>query len=316
MNILKIFKKKRSITLKTKKYGLVYHIPIAARAHNDKNDFYFSITTIIKNEGMYLEEWIEFHRLVGCEHFILYDNDSTDDTVEILQKYIKSNIVTLIPWPRFCTTYSLQMLAYSHALNLMAGRTRWLCFIDLDEFLFPTETDDLRTALVEFENEPAVGVYWSLFGTSDHKSKPQGLVTENYTWRMPYPMERNAVPNYEHLHKKIGGIQFKSIVQPARVISTIDPHAFRTDQFPVLAVDGGWNEIRTHKQRFFIGKFQLNHYISKSQEEWNIRIERGALIGVDKSKRKNRLLDAIEADPIKDTEILKYLPKLKCKVSV
>jgi len=317
VGLFKIFKRKKRISLKTKKYGLVYHITIAARAHNDKNDFYFSIASMIKDEGMYLKEWIEFHRLVGCEHFILYDNDSTDDTVEILQKYIKSNIVTLIPWPNFCATYSLQMLAYSHALTLMAGRTRWLCFIDLDEFLFPTETDDLRTALVEFENEPAVGVYWSLFGTSGHKSKPQGLVIENYTWRMPYPMERNTAPNQERLQKKLGvGSKIKSIVQPTMVISTINCHAFRTNRFPVLAVDGSWNEIRRHKKRFSVEKFQLNHYISKSQEEWNIRLERLDVEGIDKSKRKQRILDAIEANPIKDTEILKYLPKLKCKVSV
>ena len=314
MNISKIFKKKRSISLKTKKYGLVFEIPIATRAHNDKNDFYFSIASVIKDEGPYLEEWIEFHRLAGCEHFILYDNDSTDETVEILQKYIKSNTVTLIPWPRFCTTYSLQMLAYSHALHLMAGRTRWLCFIDLDEFLFPTETDDLRAALVAFENEPAVGVYWSLFGTSGHKSKPQGLVIENYTWRMPYPMEKVSAPNLELLHKEIGGLNFKSIVQPARVVGTIDPHAFRTDRFPVLAVGGNWDEIRFKKKKFLNGKFQLNHYISKSKEEFETRLGRRNVIGIDKSERKTRLIKAIEADPVEDTEIFKYLPELKCKV--
>lgn len=317
MDIFKIFKKKRCITLETGKSGLVGRIPVAMRARGRKKDFYLAVAVIMKDEGPYLEEWIEFHRLVGFEHFILYDNDSTDDTVEILQKYIKSNIVTLIPWPNFCTTHSIQMLAYSHALSLMAGRTRWLCFIDLDEFLFPTETDDLRDALVEFESEPAVGVYWSLFGTSGLKSKPQGLVIENYTWRMPYPMERHTTPSQERLLKKMNLLRFKSIVQPTRVISTKGSHAFITDRFPVIAVDGSWNEMRPHKKRFlFAEKFQLNHYISKSQEEWNSRLERRTVKGADKSKQKQRMLDAIETDPIEDTEILKYLPKLKYKVSV
>jgi hypothetical protein len=58
-------------------------------------------------------------------------------------------------------------------------------------------------------------------------------------------------------------------------------------------------------------KFQLNHYISKSQEEWDFRLGRGDVIGSDKSKKKQRMLEVIEANPIKDTEILKYLPKLK-----
>ena len=260
-----------------------------------------------------MEEWIEFHRLIGCGHFILYDNGSTDDSVDILQKYIRLNIVTLIPWPRFCPTHNLQMLAYSHALSLMVGKTRWLSFIDLDEFLFPTESDDLRTALVEFESEPAVGVYWSSFGTSGLKSKPQGLVIENYTWRMPYPMERNTAPDQELSRKKMGfASNFKSIAQPDRVISTLSAHALKTDRFPVLAVDGDWNEIRPVDERSVSSKkFQLNHYVSKSQEEWNIKLERGAVAGFDKSKKKQRILDAIEVNPIKDTKIFKYLPKLK-----
>ncbi len=312
MGVFKIFKKKRSITLATKKNGLVGRIPVATRVYNNKEELYLSVASIIQNEGSYLEEWIEFHRLAGFEHFILYDNNSTDNTVEILQKYIQSNIVTLIPWPNFCVTHSLQMLAYSHAVTHMAGRTRWLSFIDLDEFLFPTETDDLRAALVEFESEPAVGVYWSLFGTSGLKSKPRGLVIENYTWRLPYLMERHTTPEQERLRKKIGLSEFKSIVQPTRIISTKGAHSFITDRFPVLAVDGSWNEIQLHTKRFlFVEKFQLNHYISKSQEEWNNRLERRDVEGVDKRKQKQRMLDAIETDPVEDTGILKYLPKLK-----
>jgi hypothetical protein len=80
----------------------------------------------------------------------------------------------------------------------------------------------------------------------------------------------------------------------------------------VLAVDGTWNEIRPHKKSFsFIEKFQLNHYFSKSQEEFNIRIEGHDVRRFDKSKKKQRMLEVIEDEPIEDTEILKYLPKLK-----
>lgn len=40
---------------------------------------YLSIGAIFKDEAPYLAEWIEFHRLVGVEHFFLYDNLSTDE---------------------------------------------------------------------------------------------------------------------------------------------------------------------------------------------------------------------------------------------
>ena len=41
--------------------------------------------------------------------------------------------------------------------------------------------------LVEYEEWPAVGVNWAMFGTSGHEKKPEGLVIENYLWRCSEP---------------------------------------------------------------------------------------------------------------------------------
>ena len=48
-----------------------------------------SIAAIMKNEKPYLKEWLEYHQLIGVEHFYLCDNDSNDGTEEYLQPYIK-----------------------------------------------------------------------------------------------------------------------------------------------------------------------------------------------------------------------------------
>ena len=39
-------------------------------------DHEIAIVAIAKNEGPYLREWIEYHRLVGIKRFYLYDNES------------------------------------------------------------------------------------------------------------------------------------------------------------------------------------------------------------------------------------------------
>ena len=44
-----------------------------------------SIYTMIKDIGAMLPEWIEYHLMLGVEHFYLYDNGSTDNTRKILQ---------------------------------------------------------------------------------------------------------------------------------------------------------------------------------------------------------------------------------------
>lgn len=51
------------------------------------------LCAIFKNEGRFLKEWIEYHRLIGVDHFFMYNNNSTDNYIEILSKYINEGIV-------------------------------------------------------------------------------------------------------------------------------------------------------------------------------------------------------------------------------
>ena len=43
-----------------------------------------TVVTCIKNEGEDLVEWLCFHRHIGVSDFVIYDNLSTDKTIEIL----------------------------------------------------------------------------------------------------------------------------------------------------------------------------------------------------------------------------------------
>jgi len=93
---------------------------------------YLAVCAIMKNEGRYLREWIEFHKIVGVERFYLYDNGSTDDTCDVLAPYVRSGDVILTDW----ALHPGQVQAYDHCLKQNASKARWIAFIDLDEFLF------------------------------------------------------------------------------------------------------------------------------------------------------------------------------------
>ena len=43
--------------------------------------------TMLKDEAGALVEWIEYHVLLGVEHFYVYDNNSGDDVRRRLQRY-------------------------------------------------------------------------------------------------------------------------------------------------------------------------------------------------------------------------------------
>ena len=51
-----------------------------------------------KDEAADLEEWLQFHSGVGVDHFILYDNGSSDNFREVLAPWLGAGRVTLVDW--------------------------------------------------------------------------------------------------------------------------------------------------------------------------------------------------------------------------
>ncbi len=136
-----------------------------------------SICALFKNEERYLKEWIEYHKLIGVEHFYLYDNGSRDRSFEVLVPYIKEGSVTLIDWPDFCPmkdpekpacwVLSTQLTAYENAAKYVAlGDTQWLAFIDVDEYLVPVNTKTLTEVLERYDEHPGLQLTSDYFDAS------------------------------------------------------------------------------------------------------------------------------------------------------
>jgi SAM-dependent methyltransferase len=219
---------------------------------------YLSICLAYKNEASYLREWIEFHRLVGVERFFLYNHASTDDHREALAPYIEDGIVTLEDWP---DVPAVQTDMYNRCLEQHGDESRWLAFIDMDEFLFSPTGRPLPEVLADYEEWPGVVANWALYGSSGHRTRPPGLVIESYLWRNNDPEQpRNRL--------------YKCIVDPARVTRCLDPHSFEF-------TDGTMVDER---QRPVTGQFtdrplwsrlRINHYMTRSEEETILKYVRG-----------------------------------------
>src|SRR5438270_5220770 len=115
---------------------------------------YLSVFAIYYNEGHYLREWIEFHRLVGFERFYLYNNLSTDDHREVLAPYVADGTVIHHEWP----VEPAQMAGYRDVLERYRDDTRWLACFDIDEFLFSPTGERVADVLRGFEEFPGGGV--------------------------------------------------------------------------------------------------------------------------------------------------------------
>jgi hypothetical protein len=211
---------------------------------------YLSVCAIYRDEAPYLREWVEFHRLVGVERFYLYNNRSADAHLEALAPYLRDGTVELRDWP----LYPGQVAAYEDCLKRHRDDSRWIAFIDLDEFLFSPTGRKVSDLLTEYEAWPGVGLNWSVFGMSGHRTRPPGLVIENYLHRA---------------HQLKPPQPIKSIVDPKRVERCHSCHVFIYRDG--LAVDENKNPIDkpyAHTDELLRSIFCVNHYWTKSEEEW------------------------------------------------
>lgn len=158
----------------------LYLICTLLKSFNNKKDFKYTISLclIFKDESNFLREWIEYHKLIGVDHFYLYNNDSKDNYKEVLKTYIEQDIVTLIDFPG---NYR-QLEAYNHCYENFKDKSQWLAFIDADEFINIKNYNNIQDLLLKFKADPTLYLQWRMFGTSGHmKENSSKLVIESYT---------------------------------------------------------------------------------------------------------------------------------------
>lgn len=245
---------------------LLIFITLPVMASQYKYDL--SVCMIFQDEAPYLKEWIEFHNLLGVDHFYLYNNNSTDNYSEILDPYIKKGLVELIEWSQVAANLSewgkIQVSAYNDGLNRAKSTTKWLAIIDSDEFLFPTVENNLPGFLKKYEKRKGVGgilVNWVCFGTS---------------WVEKIPNDKLLIETLTLCMSK-GDNHHKSVIMPKRVSHVSNPHH--------VVYKSGFRHITPNGEKFpfiEIDKIRINHYWSR--DEWylnNFKIPRRILWGTD-----------------------------------
>lgn len=150
---------------------------LSAAENLGSKKYKLSICTLFKNEGHYLREWIEYHQVIGVDHFYLYDNGSLDRSIEVISPYIKDGKVTLIQWPdRVLPTnendvsswvLSTQLPAYENAIKSVAlNETEWIVFLDVDEYLVPIQANTITEILDRYEDCSGLQIVSDFFDSS------------------------------------------------------------------------------------------------------------------------------------------------------
>jgi hypothetical protein len=212
-----------------------------------------AVCAIFKDEARYLPEWVEFHRVQGVERFYLYENNSTDGWEDALEPY--RDVVEL----HRLRHHPGQFSAYADCLKRHRWDTRWIAFIDLDEFLFSPTGQSLPDVLGGFGRVPGVVANWRVYGPNGHDTPPDGSVIENYPIAEP-----DTHPFNRHI---------KSIAFPAMTSTQVqNPHnllhyglAVGEDHRPLNSPFRDPPTVRL---------LRVNHYLTRSRQEWEGKIRR------------------------------------------
>jgi hypothetical protein len=257
---------------------------------------YFAICAMYRDEAPYLREWVEFHRLVGAERFFLYNNRSIDAHREVLAPYIADGTVVLYEWPEPILPNG-QANAWNHCIATHRTDARWMAFLDIDGFLLSPTGQKVSEVLTEYEPWPGVGVHWLNFGNSGHRTKPPGLVIENYLHRAEDPWIRKV----------------RCIIDPTRVERALSPlHFSFRDGYAVDENRQPLEEALSISRSY--SKLRINHYARKSDEELARDTERWAVQGLQRGAKKSaaaKARRARELNELRDETILVYLPALR-----
>lgn len=260
------------------------------------------ITSIQRNRGRYLAEWIGFHYLVGFRKFYIFLHKCTDNSVEVLEKlkehfdivYIVIN--NNVPVAQL-SVYQVSYNEYNHEVD-------WMAFIDGDEFLFSPNNLDISVALEShfYKKTSALCVYWVCYGSSGHLKEPDGFVIDNFKYRGSFDLGINH--------------QVKSLIkgrQGSLIKVSINPHMFLTplgsfDEMGRLITDLPTNFPPSH------ASLRINHYVTQSREffDKNKKISGTALDPADRALfRDEDWWNTHDVNEYYDDSMDFYVPLLK-----
>lgn len=214
---------------------------------------------IVKNEGRYLEEWISYGLAIGFDHFFLYDNESSDETAYIIKAAESAGVATYRFWPSVENDRP-QLSAYNDCRKNMLEDYDWIAYLDADEFVNLKRHQNIHQFLDAYDGADAIWMSWKMFGSSGHIDYTRRWTTARFT------MAANSV-------SRLG----KSIVK----VKNLKASYVHTHELSEGArfINTTWKDMlhhpKCHQDSGVVDVVQLNHYFTRSREEWAIKRNRG-----------------------------------------
>jgi hypothetical protein len=278
------------------------------------------IVTAMKNEAPFILEWIAYNRLIGVDHFLIYTNDCSDNTVAILDRLAALGLVTRRDNPHVPGgKVKPQHAALKDAVRQPAYRAAdWIVTIDLDEFIAVHVGDGTLRELFAACNHPnAISLTWRFFGNGGVTRFEDRPVVAQFTRCAP---EAFPDPGLAWGFKTL----FDRRTCRFRKLGVHRPGAMKEGGegavrwvngsgrvMPGRLIERGW---RTVQPIFGYRLATLNHYALRSAESYLVKRDRGRVNHTQEDqglyywRRRNYIAE-------EDRRLLWMLPRLEAEIA-
>ena len=127
---------------KNKYISLFLSLFVIVNTYNyyNKNDIKICLCAIVKNENLYIREFVDHYKKIGYNNIIIYDNNDEGGEYfeKIIEDYIESGFIKIIKINDFrekSPDKIPQFYAYKDCYSRFNKLYDWLSFFDIDEFL-------------------------------------------------------------------------------------------------------------------------------------------------------------------------------------
>jgi hypothetical protein len=219
------------------------------------------LSTMCKNQGNRLQEWIIYHYKMGIDYFIIFLDNCQDNSKDILENIIKNyNIkIDIYETEKFKPEYQNKHWIirshkmYDYVLEKYKNLAEWILFIEVDEFILNYKNNiKFDTFLKNLDTKCLYINSWDFKGPFDEN---RSILGQSYLcWTDQHRF---------NIHRYRG----KSVIKPIHFNKCIDAHHFQmnnnkvSEEFKknrdILQVHHG-KEVYIDDNIFRIGHFR-NH---------------------------------------------------------
>jgi hypothetical protein len=234
-----------------------------------------AVVGTMRDDGIYVLEWISYYRALGFEHIFIYTNDNADGSEELLRKLADHGVITLIE-SETNRRVAPEVKASEHSLQLLHDlrRFEWVLYVDSDEFFVPAPRFDNSVSNVitglhtQFPDRlpSAVCYSWRWYVSGMAFARTGAFLIERFQHARPHPMSKALVRlpdvmsmRFEHYPEVVAG----GLLVDSRFDMVPNVEQMWSEWRPQY--DGGW----------------INHYWPKSFEEFAIKKARGQTLRLE-----------------------------------